>query len=87
MSLLVLFIWSLDMEPNIRIRFTKDIFDAACGDHPTLILAKFNETGIILREISNTAYRYIVKTDLYDGEFGINEGEFEVIKDEDVKST
>lgn len=75
------------MEPNTRIRFTKNIFEAACGDHPTMVLARLNETGIILSENPNATYRYIVKTDLYEGEFGVNEDEFEVIKDEDVKST
>ncbi len=58
-----------------RIRFTRDLIEPACGDHPRLIYARKGETGTILDY--NASEGYMVQADANPGKFGAARHEFD----------
>lgn len=67
-----------------RIRFTKELTDSACEDHPNLLYARAGELG----EITGHGCRegYWVKTDNWPTPFGAAPHEFEVMTPDEPES-
>lgn len=58
-----------------RVRFNREITEPACGDHPTLLMARRGEEGVILRDDGRFGFEFLVKP-AGGPEFWCNENEF-----------
>lgn len=68
-----------------RIKFTKTIYEPACGDHPAFIMCRCNELGIITGyaalNIPEWPWPYLVKWDAWtEAGFYISSEDFEEAK-------
>jgi hypothetical protein len=67
------------LQPGTRVKFTKEICEEACGDHPKLLYACPGERGIIIHNKGNLE-GYVVLVDRVNGpKIRVLVSEFEVI--------
>ena len=66
----------IDLMPvGTKVKFTKLLFDEACGDHPAILFARPNDTGVIHSHGKFNHYR--CQADGYPAVFGVNSDELE----------
>lgn len=61
------------MPVGTRVTFTKLLFDEACGDHPGILFAYPNDTGVI--DSHGRFHHYRCRADGYSAVFGVNSDE------------